>query len=505
MTRDFFRFWQVHAPHFTDHGETHSKTVEMNLDELIPDPVKSRFNEYETFLLLSSVWLHDIGIMCATKTEEAPGKIRANHHERSRHFVLSNLKELLNIQEQYVVGEICYAHRDFVPIQEVKATKTIRHDVLGNKEVRIRFLAGLLRLADSCDLCHTRTSESLADISKFSEETRFYHTLHERVSGISFDQKAKAIYIDIDIGFDDEKPICREYIVDKLQRSLDSVKNVLIRNGVFYIDVIPRFCKVHITTKLAPPKPPKKIPEISRTIPKDLLKKLEVERKARELYLEENYPESLTSYNKILEEDPDNALIWFYKAEAHSKLGELTEAGDCYEKCIELEPDNEIFLSLAGHFFGEICLDNEKSYTYFEMVFKLEPEEMLNALNFAEALVTMDRAEEAYNIATQFWRKATDTMLMLNAQFIRILSLFFKNDEAEGLAEIKRLTHLLRAFPPSVENPWEYNKIRRYIKESTLGKQTKTLLMSTLDLVKSKISVNDFEKKFFNLLNPDKQ
>ena len=44
--KDNFRFWQAHSPHFTDHGETHCEALERNLDELIPENVKSTFNEY---------------------------------------------------------------------------------------------------------------------------------------------------------------------------------------------------------------------------------------------------------------------------------------------------------------------------------------------------------------------------------------------------------------------------------------------------------------------------
>lgn len=492
MKRDFFRFWQVHTPHYTDHGETHCKSVEMNLNELIPDDVKNDLNEYEIFLLLASVWVHDIGVMCATKTKEEAEKIRFNHHERSRQFALNSLKDLLNAQERNIIGEICFAHRDIVPIREVTLKKTVRHEALGNKVIRIRFLAGLLRLADSCDLCHTRTSEDFLDISKLPEEASFYHTLHERVSGILPDPKEKRIYIDI--GSNEEKSVCQQYIVDKLQSSLNSVRDVLSRNGVYYIDVCPNFCSVSTTTKLVPPKAVEKLrPKIE-----DLKKKYVMLRKAREFFFKKDFKKCSEIYDKLLENEPGDALIWFLKGEALSEIGDLEEAGKCFEKSIKFDPENSGFHSFIGHFFGELCLDIKKSFVHFEKAYNLEPDSVEKALNYAESLVTVDRFEEAYNLATKYWEKNIALNKFVNAQFIRVYSLIFGHSEAKGLGELRRLIDFFKTLPPSFKenNQWVYNKIRHYVKNSTLDDAMKKLLIATLDMIEYKMSTNDFEKNF---------
>ena len=494
MKKDFLRFWQVHAPHYTDHGETHCKTVEMNLNELIPDDVKNVLNEYEIFLLLSSVWLHDVGIMYATKIKEDVEKVRSNHHERSRHFVLNNFKDLLNTQERNIIGEICYAHRDMVPIQEVILKKTVRHEVLGNKVIRIRFLAALLRLADSCDLCHTRTSEDLLDVGKLSEEATFYHTLHERVSGILFDKKEKTICVDIDMGSNKDKPICQKYIVDKLQLSLNSVKDVLTRYGVYYVGILSNFCIVSTTTKLVPPKVAEKLPP-KREVE---LKKYRVQKKAREFYLKKDFKKCVRYCDKILKDESDNALIWFLKGEALSEIGDLEEAGKCFEKSTKLEPDNAHYHVEAGHFFGELCLDIKKSFAHLEKAYKLQSDSVTNALNYAEALVTMDRFKEAYNLATSYWKKSKNVEKIFNAQFISVCALIFRRSKAKGLSELRRLVDFFKTLPPSFReiNTWIYNKIRHYIEKSTLDDAMKKLLTATIDLIEYKMSIDDFEKNF---------
>ena len=47
---EYFRFWQVHAPHFTDHGKNHCRTIEMTLKEILDPEIVSSLNEYEVFI-----------------------------------------------------------------------------------------------------------------------------------------------------------------------------------------------------------------------------------------------------------------------------------------------------------------------------------------------------------------------------------------------------------------------------------------------------------------------
>jgi tetratricopeptide (TPR) repeat protein len=492
-TKDLFRFWQVHSPHYTDHGESHVEAVEKDLDELIPDDIKTEMNEYEIFLLLSGVLLHDIGIMCATQTEEENQKIRENHHERSRQYVIDNLKGLLNCPERYVVGEICFAHRDSVPLAKIEKVKTIRHSLIGNKEVRLQFLAGLLRLADSCDICHTRTSEDLVIISKPSDESAFFHALHERVSGIRFDAKDKIIYIDLNVASSKEKNTCMKYIINSVQRSLYSVRDCLIRNDVTYIDVIPKFSITKtITSELTVPKREKK-----ETTLASLKESFKLTRKALSLYNKKNYRESLEYCDKGLKINSKNAFLWLIRALVCSDSGDTEGASVSFQKCLELEPENATYWTNAGHFYGEFLLDIEKSFKCLEKAYQIRPNETIYILNYAEALVTIGKTQEGYNLATRYWKESNDIVHAFNASFIRMYSLFLMGKRNEGLKELSNLFLFFKTSPPSFKtnNRWTYNKIRKYISESKLDDDVKKILADIIDLAELKLSIEDFEKR----------
>lgn len=495
-TKNLLHYWQAHAPHYTDHGKSHCEAVEMNLDELIPEDVKTAMNEYEIFLLLLGVSLHDIGIMCATSSDEGNREIRETHHERSKQFILRKLKDILVGSERYVVGEICLAHRDSVQLESLEKEKTIRHPSLGNMDVRMRFLAGLLRLADGCDMCHTRTSEDLISISKPPDESIFYHALHERVSGIRFREEEKTIYIDFNIASSREKNICNKYITDSIRKTLNSIRDCLVRNGVIYIDVDSKFSITDtLTSKLTEPKKmrKKKKPKLS-----ELMK---LYKKMHYFYVKKNYKKSVEYAEKLLEKEP-SAALWNIKAGLLLQIGDMKEAQKCYDRCLILEPRSAEYLSDAGHFYGEHLLDTEKSFKFMEQAYQLRPKDSTQILNYAEALVTIGKAQEGYNIAAKYLEESNDIMKALNANFIMTYSLFLLSKAKEGWKQLKNLIMFLSSSPPSFgkTNIWVYNKIRKYINDSKLRNDVGEALTDTIDLLELKGSIEDFEKKHKKIL-----
>ena len=495
--KDLLQYWQAHAPHYTDHGKSHCKAVEKNLDELIPDDIKTAMNEYEIFLLLLGVSLHDVGIMCATTSDEENYKIRETHHERSKQFVLNKLKDTLNASERYLVGEICLAHRDFVNLGNIEKVKTIRHSSLGNMDVRIRFLAGLLRLADACDICHTRTSEEFVSISKPPDESDFFHALHDRVSGIRFDAEEKTMLIDFNIASVKEKDVCKEYLVDGIQGTLNSVRDYLTRNGVIYINVEPRFSITDtLTSKLRKPRKIKK-----KKKPKSVVEIEKMMKKAHSFYRKENYQKSLEYLQKVKEKRPKSAALWGLIADAQCRLENLEEAREAWDRCLEYDSENATHLTNAGHFYGEYLLDIEKGFDLIEKAYQIRPSDTTHALNYAEGLITVGRAQEGCNIATKYLKEGNEIDNTLNAYFIVTCSLCILG-KTEWLRELKNLVMFLRSAPPSLKktNVWTYNKIRNYISKSKLKKDVKKILTDTIDLMELKLSIEDFEKKHKKIL-----
>ena len=495
-TKDLLRFWQAHSPHYTDHGQSHCEAVETNLNELTPDEIKQEMSEYEIFLLLSGVELHDVGIMCAATSSESNNDIRKKHNERSRQFVVEKLKDLFDGPERYVVGEICFAHRDNVPIEHIERSKTIRHPTLGNKDIRVQFLAAMLRLADSCDLCHTRTSTEATSVSQPTTEASFYHALHERVSGIKFDSREHVIVVDLNVMSKDEEPICQRYIIEPLQNSLNSVRDCLTRNNVTYIDVVPKFSVTStITTKLSVPKR-----AIAKVLKRQVSETRSIQHNVWSLYNKREYSKGLKLVEKGLKHHFNDILLWKQKLLLCDKLQDNAGYKEAVDNCLRLDPSDTSILTQAGHFYGETLLDIQKSFEFLEKAYKLAPDDVSSSLNYAEALVTVGRFKEAYNLATRYLRRGNNLMHIFNAQLIKAYAILFMGKKKLGLKELRKTLLFFKTSPVSLRktNNWVYNKISKYINESSLDDDIKKRLSCMIDLTTSKISMKKCEKEILD-------
>jgi len=492
IREDYLKFWQAHAPHYTDHSETHCEAVEINLNELIPNNVKERMNEYEIFLLLSSVLLHDIGMMCAVKAGEKTEDVRSKHHERSQEFISKNLTDLLNSHERLIIGEISYAHVDSVPIERIDHTKIIRHRKLGDTKIRVRFLASLLRFGDACDICHTRTSEEFVGLSKLPEESAFHHSLHERVSGISFDQQNKSIELSINIESKDEETICSRFIVDKLKKCFKTVRDTFLRNNIFYVDITPSFSYQKFLVRL---NVPSSMQRKRGLIPSEIGTS-KLESRATAAFAKGDYQNVIKLSNEILKKKPNETFSRYLLARSLSQVGDLKRASENFEKIIKANPKNSALWNSCGHFFGEINLDFEKSFECMKKAYEIRPNDPLIALNYAEALNTMGKYDKAYQLSTKHWKETNKVDFKCYAQIIRIVSLFLEAQKEEGLKEIQRLILFLKGLPEIPQMDWIYNKISKYLQDTLLDVGEKKLLSALFDLVKKKITLNDFEKIF---------
>ena len=84
---------------YTSHGIDHSLNIENIADALIPDHLKYKMNQEEIFILLCSIYFHDVGMALMTK-DEGSGKsddyfkrvdeVRRTHSEKTASFMIGH-------------------------------------------------------------------------------------------------------------------------------------------------------------------------------------------------------------------------------------------------------------------------------------------------------------------------------------------------------------------------------------------------------------------------------
>lgn len=178
--------WQVNAKEFTDHGANHCRRINEVFDKLIPDSVLIQLNATEIYFLLSSAWLHDLGMMVQQVGQEIlePKEIRERHNELTKNYLLNDNKyreySIYTENEARIIADICLCHRkESIPSICDSTTP------LGTDLVHTRFLCALLRLGDEMDMDFRRASECTADIVQLRGDSLNHWKACQLINGIT--------------------------------------------------------------------------------------------------------------------------------------------------------------------------------------------------------------------------------------------------------------------------------------------------------------------------------
>ncbi|MHA1879364.1 MAG: HEAT repeat domain-containing protein [Candidatus Heimdallarchaeota archaeon] len=142
-------------------GRLHCKEVEKNLDRLIPDKEKKKFEAYELFFLSVAACLHDAG-----KSEES----EEDHGVLAMNAIKKNFKDFLLIDknEADFVGGIVGAHTND------NVFNSLQDRPIDSVDIRLRFLAALFRLADMLHTYCSRTPQIIIGENKNNEPKTIY-------------------------------------------------------------------------------------------------------------------------------------------------------------------------------------------------------------------------------------------------------------------------------------------------------------------------------------------
>lgn len=266
-------------PFYTGHDLEHCESLEVTLDNLVSDEVKEAMNEVEIFILLCAAYFHDIGMAVKLgddepyntaqtaekyskkkeeeKAEKPTGKdamqpqkecdgefekIRRTHPERTYKFLTDkNNYKIFTLDKgtAFAIAEICKAHSD-IKNDDGSVKDYTFQDLLGKNEVkavgkwdvRMHFLAALIRIADELDLDFRRSIEDVDKIRELPPKSRKEHMKHQLISGIKVDSSNFEIFVDI---FEDDLYSGKGEISKAEQKNItgdSNKKDDIVKNNV---------------------------------------------------------------------------------------------------------------------------------------------------------------------------------------------------------------------------------------------------------------------------------
>lgn len=207
----------VPLPYFTPHDATHCEAVEKYLNWIIwgteEKPLVLGLNDFrptpeEAMYLLSSAWLHDIGMMYGIFQGEKPGDLTGNtqkvmilrneHEFRASRYIHDVWKLFCEWEQNPKIwlSSLCVYHRRHHPISSFEPGSIISmHD---GRPIRFVTLAALLRLADACHEDQSRAPGRLMELYKslgMPQEAANYWERAKLITGVSLDHTNRIITV----------------------------------------------------------------------------------------------------------------------------------------------------------------------------------------------------------------------------------------------------------------------------------------------------------------------
>jgi translation initiation factor 2B subunit (eIF-2B alpha/beta/delta family) len=233
--------WESHSgpPWHTLHDASHSLKVVDLIFQLMPEETHKRrrsLSNKEWFYLLTSAWLHDVGMIKGLlKRQDDFDTIRKTHHTRSAQYV-KKVGQILRLDpsDVTIIQKLCTFHRKN---EDILLCPDLFDDV------RIRLLAAYLRLADGLHIDRSRVPESRYQLLKAAGmpwESRFHWMKSKWVTSVRPDFENYKIIVNVidnpDNGF--EQGILVKSVEREICDELYNIKDILTRaNIACYLDV----------------------------------------------------------------------------------------------------------------------------------------------------------------------------------------------------------------------------------------------------------------------------
>jgi len=234
---------------FTNHDHKHSEEVIHILGQILK-PLetyqKEFLNEHELFILLSSAYLHDIG-MQSTKidksisidqlTTEHYNYIRKKHAEESFNIIIRSIMDSINrddlhlpqIDVDYIpfIALISKGHATDYFNDVIRLFQSQEYNTIKNRDIRGKLLTSLLMFADELDLTRNRVDMTLLEQINLSSLSQIHWFKHYYTQKISICDKTIYIQLVFPENSNNYSSLFEKMIRDKLEEQLDKINTIV--------------------------------------------------------------------------------------------------------------------------------------------------------------------------------------------------------------------------------------------------------------------------------------
>jgi len=233
---------------FTNHDYKHSEEIIYILEQILKplEPYQREFlNEHELFILLSSAYLHDIGmqnlkidnISIDQLTTEHYKYIRKKHAEESFNIIIRSIMDSISRDEirlpkidvDYIpyIALISKGHSTDYFNNVIYLFQSEEYNTIKNRDIRGKLLTSLLMLADELDLTRNRVDMTLLEQINLSSLSKIHWFKHYYTQKIYISNKTIYVQLVFPDKSNNYKSLFEKMIRKKIEEQLDRINTIL--------------------------------------------------------------------------------------------------------------------------------------------------------------------------------------------------------------------------------------------------------------------------------------
>lgn len=178
--------------YLTDHGPDHIATVIQRASDLLGDEKDGVFplTPYEIFLLLVAIHVHDAGHI----------KNGRRHHETNTGIFLEELQ--VDASERRLIKAIAKVHGGVLSNGSKDTITPLYNREFQGFQVRMQFLAAILRFADELSDDQTRGARYLLDKKILPRSSEIYHAYARALPSVAVDLAGKEVRLNFQLSIE---------------------------------------------------------------------------------------------------------------------------------------------------------------------------------------------------------------------------------------------------------------------------------------------------------------
>jgi tetratricopeptide (TPR) repeat protein len=211
----------------------------------------------------------------------------------------------------------------------------------------------------------------------------------------------------------------------------------------------------------------------------------------------EDFNEAIKYFDKALEFDPDHVEALCCKGSNLSNIGKYDEAMKIFdevEKKCEKYDNCEIISMNKGITLSKIGKSKE-AIKHFKKALELNPNEVDAMLALSESYTLAKNYADAHEMAERALNIAEEDKDIIISHFLMVCSSLFQNKKEYAKNQLNRLIEYLRAIKDWTRE-WDFSDIKQAIESSDLDEDAKSLMLSLMELLENKITLDEFKHNF---------